>query len=64
MGVIAWIVLGLAVGLIADKIMHSPHGVVITTLIGIGGTVALLAVVDLVSGRRGVRSSRRRSLRR
>lgn len=96
MGVIAWIVLGLVVGLIADKIMHSPHGVVITTLIGIGGAllggwvasrvfhvtnlqgffntstwitalggaVALLAVVDLATGRRGVRSSRRRSLRR
>lgn len=96
MGVIAWIVLGSAVGLIADKIMYSPHGVVVTTLIGIGGAllggrvasrvfhvtdlqgffnistwvtalggaVALLAVVDMVSGRRGVRSSRRRSLRR
>ena len=96
MGVIARIVLGLAVGLIADKIMHSPHGVVIRTLIGfggallggwvasrvfhvtdlqgfftistwvtaLGGAVALLAVVALMTGRRGVRSSRGRSLRR
>lgn len=39
MGVIAWIVLGLVVGLIADKIMHRPHGVVIMTLIGIAGAL-------------------------
>ena len=95
MGVIAWIVLGLAVGLIADKIMHSSHGIVITTLIGIAGAllggwvasrvfhvtnlqgffnistwitalfgaVALLFVVNQATGRRGVGSSRRRSLR-
>ena len=39
MGVIAWIVLGLVVGLIADKIMGSPHGIVVTTLIGIAGAL-------------------------
>ena len=96
MGVIAWIVLGLVAGLIADKIMHSPHGIIVTTLIGIAGAllggwvasrvfhvtnlqgffnistwitalagaVALLFVIDLVTGQRGVGSSRRRSLRR
>jgi uncharacterized membrane protein YeaQ/YmgE (transglycosylase-associated protein family) len=95
MGVIAWIVLGLIVGLIADKVMGSPHGIVITTLIGIAGAllggwvatkvfhatslqgffnistwitalvgaVALLFVVDLVTGNRRVGSSRRRGLR-
>jgi uncharacterized membrane protein YeaQ/YmgE (transglycosylase-associated protein family) len=96
MGVIAWIVLGFVVGLIADKIMHSPHGIIITTLIGIAGAllggwvasrvfhvtnlqgffnistwitalagaVALLFVVDLATGQRGIGSSHRRSLRR
>ncbi|GAA2051989.1 GlsB/YeaQ/YmgE family stress response membrane protein [Catenulispora yoronensis] len=39
MGVIAWIVLGLIVGLIADKVMGSPHGPIITTLIGIAGAL-------------------------
>lgn len=39
MGVIAWIVLGLIVGLIADKVMGSPHGIIITTLIGIAGAL-------------------------
>jgi uncharacterized membrane protein YeaQ/YmgE (transglycosylase-associated protein family) len=37
LGGIAWIVLGLA-GLIADKIMHSSHGIV-RTLIGIAGAL-------------------------
>jgi uncharacterized membrane protein YeaQ/YmgE (transglycosylase-associated protein family) len=96
MGVIAWIVLGLVAGLIADKIMHTAHGIVVTTLIGIAGAllggwaatrvfhvtnlqgffnistwitalcgaVALLFVVDLVTGQRGVGSSRRRGVRR
>lgn len=95
MGVIAWIILGLITGLIADKIMHSPHNPVVTTVIGIAGAllggwvasrvfhvtnlqgffnistwitalcgaVALLAVMDLVTGRRRLGSSRRRSLR-
>ena len=95
MGVIAWIVLGLVVGLIADKIMDSPHGIIVTTLIGIAGAlvggwvasrifhvtnlqgffnistwitalagaVALVFVVDMVTGQRRVGSSRRRSLR-
>ena len=39
MGVIAWIVLGLVVGLIADKVMGSPHGIIVTTLIGIAGAL-------------------------
>jgi uncharacterized membrane protein YeaQ/YmgE (transglycosylase-associated protein family) len=39
MGVIAWIVLGLIVGIIADKVMGSPHGIIITTLIGIAGAL-------------------------
>ena len=95
MGVIAWIILGLITGLIADKIMHSPHNPVVTTVIGITGAllggwvasrvfhvtnlqgffnistwitalcgaIALLAVMDLVTGRRRLGSSRRRSLR-
>jgi len=32
-------VLGLVVGLIADKTMHSPHGIIMTTLIGIAGAL-------------------------
>src|SRR5512139_1220839 len=39
MGVIAWIILGLAVGLIADHIMGSPHGLIVTTVIGIVGAL-------------------------
>jgi uncharacterized membrane protein YeaQ/YmgE (transglycosylase-associated protein family) len=39
MGVIAWIVLGSVVGLIADRIMGDPRGIVITTLIGIAGAL-------------------------
>jgi uncharacterized membrane protein YeaQ/YmgE (transglycosylase-associated protein family) len=39
MGVIAWIALGLIVGLIADKVMGSPHGVIITTGIGVAGAL-------------------------
>jgi uncharacterized membrane protein YeaQ/YmgE (transglycosylase-associated protein family) len=39
MGVIAWIVLGLVVGLIADRIMGSPHGIIVSTLIGIAGAL-------------------------
>jgi uncharacterized membrane protein YeaQ/YmgE (transglycosylase-associated protein family) len=39
MGVIAWIVLGLIVGLIADRVMGSPHGIIVTTLIGIAGAL-------------------------
>lgn len=39
MGIIAWIVLGLVVGLVAEKIVNGtePHGLVVTTLIGIAG---------------------------
>ena len=96
MGVIAWIALGLIVGLIADRVTGSPHGIIVTTLIGIAGAllgswvatrifhvtnlqgffnistwitalvgaVALLFVVDLVTGNRRVGSSRRRGLSR
>ena len=96
MGVIAWIVLGLVVGLIADKVMGSPHGIIVTTLVGIAGAllggwiadklfhvdnirgffnlstwltalagaVVVLAVVQLVTDRRGIGSSRRRGLHR
>lgn len=43
MGIIAWIVLGLVAGLIAEKLIggRQKHGIIITTLIGIAG--ALLA---------------------
>lgn len=96
MGIIAWIVLGLVVGLIADRIMGSPHGLIVTTVIGIvgallGGWIAdkvfhveniqgffnistwitailgaivLLGAVELATGKRGLTSGRRRSLRR
>jgi uncharacterized membrane protein YeaQ/YmgE (transglycosylase-associated protein family) len=38
-GIIAWIILGLVVGLVAEKIVNDaePHGLVVTTLIGIAG---------------------------
>jgi uncharacterized membrane protein YeaQ/YmgE (transglycosylase-associated protein family) len=41
MGIIGWIVLGLLAGLIAKKIMPGAEGigVVITTLLGIGGAL-------------------------
>jgi uncharacterized membrane protein YeaQ/YmgE (transglycosylase-associated protein family) len=42
-GIIAWIVLGLVAGLIAEKLLggREKHGIIITTLIGVAG--ALLA---------------------
>jgi uncharacterized membrane protein YeaQ/YmgE (transglycosylase-associated protein family) len=41
MGIIAWIVLGLIAGLLAKLIMpgNDPGGIVITTLLGIGGAL-------------------------
>ena len=39
MGIIAWIVLGLLVGLIADRVMGSPHGIIVSTVIGIAGAL-------------------------
>lgn len=41
MGIIAWIVLGLIAGLLAKVIMpgNDPGGIVITTLLGIGGAL-------------------------
>jgi uncharacterized membrane protein YeaQ/YmgE (transglycosylase-associated protein family) len=39
MGVIAWVILGLVVGLLADWIMGSPHGLIVTTVIGIVGAL-------------------------
>jgi len=38
-GIIAWIVLGLVVGLIADRIMVSPHGLIVSTVVGIVGAL-------------------------
>ena len=60
MGIVGWIVLGLLAGLIAKKIMPGAEriGIVITTLLGIGG--ALLAAS---SPRARVRRSDRRVLR-
>ena len=39
MGIIAWIILGLVVGLLADWIMGSPHGLIVSTVIGIAGAL-------------------------
>ena len=41
MGVIAWIVLGIIVGLIAEKLVngYKSHGVVITCVVGIAGAL-------------------------
>lgn len=89
MGIVAWIVLGLVVGLIAEKIVNGgdAHGLVVTAVIGIvgallggwlatnvfhvdgvqgffnlstwlsaiGGSVVLLVLTHLVTGRRAVR---------
>ena len=43
MGIIAWIVLGLVAGLVAEKLLggKEKHGIIMTTLIGVAG--ALLA---------------------
>jgi hypothetical protein len=35
----SWIVLGLVVGLTADKVTGSPHGIIVNTLIGIAGAL-------------------------
>jgi uncharacterized membrane protein YeaQ/YmgE (transglycosylase-associated protein family) len=39
MAVIARIVLGLIVGLVADKVMGSPHGITVATGVGIVGAL-------------------------
>lgn len=41
MGVIAWIVLGIIVGLVAEKIVngYKSHGVLVTCVLGIGGAL-------------------------
>jgi uncharacterized membrane protein YeaQ/YmgE (transglycosylase-associated protein family) len=41
MGIIAWIVLGIIVGLIAEKLVngYKSHGVIITCVIGIAGAL-------------------------
>ena len=39
MGIIAWIVLGLVVGLLAERIVGESYGLVVTTLIGIAGAL-------------------------
>ena len=41
MGIIAWIILGFLAGLIAEKLVpgRDSHGLVVTTLIGIGGAL-------------------------
>jgi uncharacterized membrane protein YeaQ/YmgE (transglycosylase-associated protein family) len=41
MGIIAWIVLGLLAGIIAKAVMPGPDpgGIIVTTLIGIGGAI-------------------------
>ena len=41
MGIIAWIILGLAAGMVAKQLVpgKDSHGLVITTLIGIGGAL-------------------------
>jgi uncharacterized membrane protein YeaQ/YmgE (transglycosylase-associated protein family) len=41
MGIIAWIILGLAAGMVAKQLVpgKDSHGLVITTLIGVGGAL-------------------------
>jgi len=41
MGIIAWIVLGLVAGLVAEKLVNGgdSHGIVVTALIGIAGAL-------------------------
>jgi uncharacterized membrane protein YeaQ/YmgE (transglycosylase-associated protein family) len=41
MGIIAWIILGLVAGLIAEKIVNGgdPHGLIVTAVIGIVGAL-------------------------
>jgi uncharacterized membrane protein YeaQ/YmgE (transglycosylase-associated protein family) len=41
MGIIAWIVLGLVVGLLAERIVNGgdSHGLVVTTLLGVAGAL-------------------------
>jgi uncharacterized membrane protein YeaQ/YmgE (transglycosylase-associated protein family) len=65
MGIIAWIVLGLASGLLANMLIHGKRsqGLILTCLIGVagalGGAAVLLLAYHLVSGRSG-RSRRSR----
>jgi uncharacterized membrane protein YeaQ/YmgE (transglycosylase-associated protein family) len=41
MGIIAWIILGLAAGMVAKKLVpgKDSHGLVVTALIGVGGAL-------------------------
>jgi uncharacterized membrane protein YeaQ/YmgE (transglycosylase-associated protein family) len=62
MGIIAWIVLGIIAGVLAEHPVsgRESHGVVVTCLIGVVGAVVLPGAVQSVEGRRGGRRSVRR----
>ena len=52
MGIIAWIVLGLGAGLLANMLIPGgrSQGIVVTCVIGIVGAAVLLMAYHLVSG--------------
>jgi uncharacterized membrane protein YeaQ/YmgE (transglycosylase-associated protein family) len=56
MGIIAWIVLGLLVGIIAKFVVpgRDAHGLVVTTLIGIGGALLGGFIATKVFHRNGI----------
>jgi len=39
MGVVLWIVIGLAAGWLASMVMHSPHGILMDLVLGVVGSL-------------------------
>jgi uncharacterized membrane protein YeaQ/YmgE (transglycosylase-associated protein family) len=39
MGIILWLIIGLAAGWLASKVMHSPHGILVDLILGLLGSL-------------------------
>jgi len=61
MGIIGWVVLGLAAGLLANMLISGrrSQSLAITCVIGVAGAAVLLLVCHLVTGRAGYRMAPR-----
>ena len=61
MGIIAWIVLGLGAGLLANMLIPGKRqqGLILTCLIGVAGAAVLLLAYHLATGRSGRRTAHR-----
>jgi uncharacterized membrane protein YeaQ/YmgE (transglycosylase-associated protein family) len=62
MGIIAWIVLGLGAGLLANMLIpdRRSQGFILTCMTGIAGAAILLLAYHLVTGRGSAGRTRRR----